>query len=1187
MVCSKADNKNQISMNSSTNERESIRPLIQILTPDGETIKMSMRENTVIRRVKTECELLCGIPSDLLVIQLQDRDLRNDDTLSSLNITEGCTLKLTVPQWWQKFISTCYKGDTNQLRKSIHVKMSEISREERSFTAAFIASVKGNHSLMFSAFAGRKINLLSKTKLSGRNLLHAAVYGGSTSCVANILMNGGNALLDAPDEKGETPVGMAERIYGIDGDMVKFLNIYLELHRRETNQSGDSKCFWDNLEKHNDNSGKKSTNNERRNDDGCDSSSTENGIHYRGDQTLEQGELMRPNFEAKEILTNQSDQSFSTVSKINVEDYEARTCDNALVNVNDENVMNTSGSELCNAHASDTGYYSSGSHSTVKDGTKIIWNEDLFTQKNAHSSESEIIEEVFYSGKQIVVDQADSAANNLSTTAADRKGNSDCESSQWLIPNRRAQLRLIDQKRKRSTTEKPNLEQLMIMRSDNQDNNEREKEQAKEHTNEGKEKEQNTEILDKETPIPTDNLKGQEQGQTSSNRDSSENCSSPKPLRRAQLRKKSIVEQRRRKSIAQRPNIEELENARGNKVEDSENVAENSSQRMAQEKAESENFENTRRHSGNATSARVFGQLREGNIGEGLKRENIEGQLEHLTKGHKKSESLGDESPVSAKYVLRLWQDQVHEAEFAASSAGEECEESHSPEVLRRAFVRKQAYMAQRRKKSATARPDILKLISRNVEWEREDESQATDGCEGNKDNEPSVTENNSSVAAEAKDNSGPQCNISHKQIEEVGQFSQLPQDEENMERIPIRKTHRCPNTGPLLETRTQNTKRGSWSSVSGEESDESDQERVVVAESISPIAQGGLVRTSRRRRLPVIPDKGIKLPVIKIDDSGISRGLTSTTALHPPLERSRSGSTCSEGSVSSAELASERTRNFSESDTTSTPAMFKKTDETKGNRLKLRRRSVPTTSFSFNHQHQQPTIRTRKNSIQVEEIEEQGSICELNLLESLRGKKDMDEEERMDRPWNAWISVRRESVQLRNPAENNSQSVLNSKRKSYQQWLSEKELDHLQKLFAKAQENAKTNENHGAKLQKGKTFDEWLEDKRREIESEKEREKGLEENQKIEEDKKHQRRRMSKAKYDKWLMQKEWGALQIEEKMEQEAKQKHELMKKKWEEEDEKKRKNELLLGRTQSLPLEGAAPRITGITRSRHSIK
>lgn len=1119
MVCSKADNKNQISMNSSIDERESIRPLIQILTPDGGTIKMSMRENTVIRRVKSDCELLCGIPSDLHVIQLQDRDLRNDDTLSSLNITEGCTLKLTVPQWWQKFISTCYKGDTNQLRKRIHVKMSEISREERSFTAAFIASVKGNHSLMFSAFAGRKINLLSKTKLSGRNLLHAAVYGGSTSCVANILMNGGNALLDAPDENGETPVGMAERIYGIDGDMVKFLNIYLELHRRETNHSGDSKCFWDNLEKNNNNSGEKSTNNESRNDDGCDSSSTENGIHYRGDQTLEQGELMRPNFEAKEILTNQSDQSLSTVSKINVEDYEARTCDNALVNVNDENVMNTSGSELCNAHASDTGYYSSGSHSIVKEGTKIIWNEDLFTQKNAHSSDSEIIKEVFYSGEQTVVDQTDSAANNLSTTAADRKGDSDCESSQWLFPNRRAQLRLIDQKRKRSTTEKPNLEQLMIMRSDNQDNNEREKEQSKGHTNEGKEEEQNTEIPDKESPVTTDNLKGQEQGQTSSNRDSSENCPSPKPLRRAQLRKKSIVEQRRRKSIAQRPNIEELENERGNKVEDSENVAENSSQGIAQQKAESEILENTRRHSGNATSAGVFGQLREGNIGEGLKRENIEGQLEHHTEGHKRSESLGDESPVSAKYVLRLWQDQAHEAELAASSAGEECEESHSPKVLRRAFVRKQAYIEQRRKKSATARPDILKLISRNVEWEREDESQAADGCEGNKDNEASVTENNSSVAAEAKDNSGPQCDISHKQIEEVGQFSQLPQGEENMERIPIRRTHRCPNTGPLLGTRTGNTKRGSWSSISGEESDESDQERVVVAESIAPIAQEGSVRTSRRRRLPVIPDKGIKLPVIKIDDSGISRGLTTTTALHPPLERSRSGSTCSEDSASSAELASERTRNFSESDTTSTPAMFKKTDENKGNALKLRRRSVPTTSFNFNHQHQQPTIRTRKNSIQVEEIEEQG----LGISPQLRARIRLRDLPREKLPWNEW-KRRIRSGSLPGSDENSAEQYM--KHKDHQS----KDEHHV--AWNERKSRPKTARHRSSRI----TFTEWLDNNKPSVKTRPSSARSQSQ-ERHKDDKEHDKHLYSAMSYEDWLIKKDLEVLEQEEKLRRKAK--------------------------------------------------
>lgn len=191
-----------------------------------------------------------------------------------------------------------------------------------------------------------------------------------------------------------------------------------------------------------------------------------------------------------------------------------------------------------------------------------------------------------------------------------------------------------------------------------------------------------------------------------------------------------------------------------------------------------------------------------------------------------------------------------------------------------------------------------------------------------------------------------------------------------------------------------------------------------------------------------------------------------------------------------------------------------------------------------------------------------------------------MDEEERLDRPWNAWIAVRKESLQLTNP-ENASQSPNNARRKSYQQWLSEKELSHLRKIFANAQEEAKTNEKQ-AKLLKGKTFEEWLEDKRKEIEREKEKEREMEENQKVEEDKKHQRRRMSQAKYDKWLMQKEMGALLMEEKMVQQAKQKHENMKKKWEEEDELKKNYRLVLGRTHSLPAEGT-PRASGINKNR----
>ena len=178
-----------------------------------------------------------------------------------------------------------------------------------------------------------------------------------------------------------------------------------------------------------------------------------------------------------------------------------------------------------------------------------------------------------------------------------------------------------------------------------------------------------------------------------------------------------------------------------------------------------------------------------------------------------------------------------------------------------------------------------------------------------------------------------------------------------------------------------------------------------------------------------------------------------------------------------------------------------------------------------------------------------------------------MDEEERLDRPWNAWIAVRKESLQAVSP-----EPIFDSRKKSFQQWLSEKDLSHLRGLFAKAQEAAKTNEKQ-AKLLKGKSFEEWLEDKQREYEREKEKEKGLEDQQKQQEDKKNQRRRMSQAKYDKWLQQKERDALLMEEKREQMAKQKHEFLKKKWEEEDEVKKNCKQSLGRTQSLPVEDLA--------------
>lgn len=923
---------------------------IEILTPDGKKVQLNIQENTEIRKVKNDCELLCGIPSDIHVLQLEGRDVDDDNTVSDLNISEGCTLKLTVPQWWQKFVSTCYKGDTKQVRKRIHVNMSEITREERGFTAAFIAAVQGNHSLMFAAFAGQKINLLSKTKLSGRNLLHAAVSGGSTSCVANILMNGGNALLEAPDEKGETPVDLAERLYGgKDGNMVNFLNTYLELHRRETNNYGDSKRYWDNLEKNSNNSDENSTKNESKSDDGCISPSDENVISNVGNQNISQAGL---NFVVTETLGNKNVQNVPTVSKINIEDYDAKTCSDALLSTsenfpetaegkrNPENIPNVICCKQGNAHTSDTGYYSSGGHSVKRDDTETNWNDNLFTQRNPVSAESEMTIEVFDSSEQTVLSQADSA-KNMSTTAAEQNVARDCASNQ-PASRRRAQLSFTEQKRKRSTTERPNLEQL-ITGSDNHDNQEHENEQVPE-------KGQNADETHEEVAKAdvTDDLRAKAQGPTitSYSNEFCENCPSPKPLRRAQLRKKSIVEQRRRKSLAQRPNVEELETARQG-VEDGENLAEKTSvgtvqdktdidisesidkltieagqregsdnlttttsQRMLQQKIDGEIFKNMTTNSGNKTSA----------IGDnGPEKNEAEIRRDHHTEGYKRSESLGDESPVSAKNILKLWQDQSHEVDLAGSSTGDEGDaESRSPKQPRRALARKQVYMEQRRKKSATERPDVLKLLRRNIEWEKEDANQNSDGAEskGKRDIESLVVQNNFSVTNEEQVNAGPYDplfpvgNVSGAQDEtvELG-LRQLAQSELNKERTPIRRAQRCPNIGLLARNRTQDTRSRSWSSVSGGESDESDQERAVVAEPIAPIAHGSKAKATRRRRLPILPDIGIKLPVIKIEDSGISRELTTMTALQPALGRSRSGSTCSEDSTSSAEMSSARAR--------------------------------------------------------------------------------------------------------------------------------------------------------------------------------------------------------------------------------------------------------------------------------------
>ena len=930
MVCSKEDSWNQTKMECGDKNSKANRS-IDILTPEGKTLTLSLGENTDIRKIKNECELLCGVPSDLQLIQLQGRDLSNDSTLSSLDISDGCTLRVTVPQWWQKFVSTCYKGDTQQVKKRIYVKMSQVSREERSFTAAFIAAVQGNHNLMFAAFVGRKINLHSKTKLSGRNLLHAAVSGGSTSCVANVLMNGGNALLEAADNTGETPVKMAQKLYGEEGSMVKFLNVYLELHRREANHSGLANRYWDNLEE---NIEFTRTDKEESSDHVDLSKSRENLITNLQELNIHHDEAARKYYSENEFLVNNSNQEHSSVGRVNSENNDANVGEKLLVVTSCEaegkqedigdSPIGLSFRGQGSAMNTDTGYYSSCNQSVRKDVTKLLLNEDLFVQSNAATTQSERTKQQLNLGEQTETHAITNDGNNQSISLVDTSGDRDSDTSRWSKPRRRAQQRklvFLEQRRRRSTTERPNLDELAKLRSDSIMKEAQESEQTESCDDE----KQITASREKESDTSTCGAvismrQGEETGSavSSSIHDQSDASHSSKPLRRAQLRKMSIIEQRRKRSKVERPNIAELETATqnnegcGNKEENYDNNPNRTPERKSSDSS-GNNLENNSVEdmSSEMQAPSVTGCDTRVNF-EKNEEDHRSVNFQKLTEGPKQSAELFEDESPAAKYVLKIWQEQAHEADKAGLS-GEESDTGRSPKLLRRAFRRKQAYMEQRRRKSATERPNLIKLMSRNMDDDEDETKDVTDmESEENGENKPSGAENNfyallmnqGDITSDIPvDYSGERFSMKEQSSVDdsiKGPSSQVPR---TSDRIPIRTAQRCSNNGPLLEGRA----RKSISSVSGEESSGSDQEKVV-KETVAPI--DNLTKTGRRRRLPLPPEKRIKLPVIKIEASETSQVNVSMKAPHPPLGRSRSGSMCSEDSVSSVpELPSERRR--------------------------------------------------------------------------------------------------------------------------------------------------------------------------------------------------------------------------------------------------------------------------------------
>lgn len=194
-----------------------------------------------------------------------------------------------------------------------------------------------------------------------------------------------------------------------------------------------------------------------------------------------------------------------------------------------------------------------------------------------------------------------------------------------------------------------------------------------------------------------------------------------------------------------------------------------------------------------------------------------------------------------------------------------------------------------------------------------------------------------------------------------------------------------------------------------------------------------------------------------------------------------------------------------------------------------------------------------------------------MTLNDALNDQWLRENGERLDRPWNAWIMAKRkDSMQTASslpptPEELSPPKPANSKRMSFDQWLSEKELEQLRQMYATLLQENKRDEKQNKQF-KGKSFEEWMEEKQQAMENEKQKGKESDKVQ-MDEVQRDRRRRVSQKRYEKWLKQKDQKALDEEEKQLREEKRQLELMRKRWKEEDEKRRKRPA--HRTQSLPV------------------
>ena len=200
--------------------------------PSGEIKMFTVSSTTTIRDLKILSEEKCGIPSDMLIFMHKAAVLKDETAMLDLDSqSEYTLLDLCIQPPWEKFIYSCFKRENEQVLARIHIKMNHLNCEARAFVAAFIAAQKGNSTLFQSIIESHKNDALYETvRLSGRSLLHAAVWGGNISCVMTIIINGGWKLLHQADRQQEIPLEMAQRMK--KEGLVQILKKYVEMYTR-------------------------------------------------------------------------------------------------------------------------------------------------------------------------------------------------------------------------------------------------------------------------------------------------------------------------------------------------------------------------------------------------------------------------------------------------------------------------------------------------------------------------------------------------------------------------------------------------------------------------------------------------------------------------------------------------------------------------------------------------------------------------------------------------------------------------------------------------------------------------------------------------------------------------------------------------------------------------------------------